>query len=356
MKKIFFPAFILLGFFYADATVRTVSNNPSTIGQFSTIQAAIDASSSGDTVYVHGSPNTYASFTITNKQLIIIGPGWAPNKNMPLTATVNSATITGASSSNTEIQGLIFNNSIDLSTNHPDNIRIIRNKFFGSIHLGEGATTYSGYLLEGNIFQHNSAISGNTSSTYQNFLIQNNYFYDFFSSGQIANFFNCINVIIDHNLWFGPSSGSIDCFSGNNRFLTITNNIFVRRDAANLNSFSTFNNNITFGTGTNNPWAVNNNINAGGNVENQDPQMADQVSVNGGTDNPLLDFTIAAGPANNSGSDGKDMGLLYDVTGSLNWVNSRNSRLPFIFSMNITNPTIAAGGTLNVEVEARKGN
>ena len=50
----------------------------------------------------------------------------------------------------------------------------------------------------------------------------------------------------------------------------------------------------------------------------------------------------------------RDMGLLYDPTGSLNWTISRNSRLPFIFSMNIVNPTIPQGGTLNVQVEARK--
>ena len=126
--------------------------------------------------------------------------------------------------------------------------------------------------------------------------------------------------------------------------------------AASGNSFSTFNNNITFNTGVNNPWAVNGNIDGGGNVENQDPQMVDQAAVNAGTNNPLLDFTIAAGAANNSGSDGKDMGLLYDVTGSLNWTISRGSRLPYIFSMNIVNPTIAQGGTLTVEVEARKNN
>ena len=84
--------------------------------------------------------------------------------------------------------------------------------------------------------------------------------------------------------------------------------------------------------------------------------MVDQTAVNAGTNNPLLDFTIPAGPANNSGSDGKDIGLLYDAVGSLNWTTSRGSRLPFIFSMNITNPTIPVAGTLNVVVEARKNN
>jgi hypothetical protein len=125
-------------------------------------------------------------------------------------------------------------------------------------------------------------------------------------------------------------------------------------------SQSTFNNNLTFfpagSTAPADPWTVNGNISSGGNVSNTDPQMADQAAVNGGTNNPLLDFTIAAGPANNSGSDNKDIGLLFDAAGSLNWAVSRNSRLPYIFSMNITNPTIPQGGSLNINVEARKTN
>ena len=84
--------------------------------------------------------------------------------------------------------------------------------------------------------------------------------------------------------------------------------------------------------------------------------MVDQALVNAGTSNPLLNYTIAAGPANNAGSDGKDMGLMYDANSSLNWTISRTTRLPFIYSMNVTNPTIPAGGTLNVTVEARKNN
>src|SRR5690606_25878408 len=92
------------------------------------------------------------------------------------------------------------------------------------------------------------------------------------------------------------------------------------------------------------PWAVNSNIDGGGNVANTSPGMVDQTTVNGASSSPLLNFTIASGPANNSGSDGKDMGLLFDTTGSLNWNNSRNSRLPRIFSMNITTPTVTPGG------------
>ncbi|HKC37559.1 MAG TPA: hypothetical protein VKB95_15895 [Chitinophagaceae bacterium] len=358
-KTITITTFLLLAIFL-QATIRTVSNTPSTLAQFNTIQAAINASISGDTVYVHGSPNAYAAFTITNKQLVIIGPGWSPNKNLPFTAQVPGCTIDGASCSNTELQGLVFTSTVSMNANHPDNLRFIRNDFIGlQLQLLQGSITYIGYLFEGNIFEGGSFVNASTSSSYQNFLFQNNYFHST-GGASIFSFFNSVNVLFNHNLWFGPSSGTAICFNSNCRFLTLTNNIFVRRDAATNNSSSTFNNNITFypagSTPPSDPWTLNSNINGGGNVSNQDPQMVSEAAVNAGTNDPLLDFTIAAGPANNTGSDTKDMGLLYDATGSLNWTTSRTSRLPFIFSMNITNPTIPVGGTLNVQVEARKNN
>ena len=362
--KQFLTSLAVFAFLFGNATIRTVSNSPSTIAQFNTIQAAVNASSSGDSIYVHGSPNQYAAFTLTDKALTIIGPGWSPNKNLPLTAVVQGCTISGGSSSGTEIQGLVFvSNSVTIATGGAiNNLRFIRNQF-SNISVDFACCsggTYTGYLFEGNMFD-NGDVRARPEATYQNFLFQNNYFYEnaCCRDGNISGFNNSINVMFNHNLWFGPSSGARNCFSnstGTNRFLSVNNNIFVRRDAANQNSSSTFQNNITFNAGVNTPWASNGNVDGGGNVANQDPQMVDQTSVNNGVDNALLNFTIAAGPANNSASDGKDMGLLYDIIGSLNWTTSRNSRLPYIFSMNIVNPTIAAGGSLTVQVEARKNN
>lgn len=348
----------------ANATIRTVSNVPSTLAQFNTIQAAVNASNNGDTVYVHGSPNAYTAFTITNVKLTIIGPGWAPNKNLPFTAVVPGMTITGAAAAGTEIQGLAVTSTIDINTAHPDNLRFIRNYFTGGqlIYIAQGGTTYIGYLFEGNVFDNSYIQTSGGSATYQNFLFQNNYFFNNGSnvSTQINGFVNSVNVLFNHNLFFGPSTGVRNVFGQNCRFLTVTNNIFVRMDGGDQNSASTFNNNITYypagSIAPADPWSINGNINSGGNVSNQDPQMVAQTSANAGTNNALADYTIAAGPANNTGSDGKDMGLLFDATGSLNWVNSRNSRLPLIFSMNIVNPTIPVGGTLNVQVEARKSN
>lgn len=344
----------------AFATVHTVSNTPSTLAQFNTVQAAVNAAANGDTIYVHGSPNIYAGFTQTNKQLVIMGPGFSPDKNLAFVALVQGCTITGATCANSEYQGITFTSTININSNKPDNLRFIRNNFSGlSIQLNQGSVTYSGYLFEGNLFDNSSA-DATSGSTYQNFLFQNNYFYESgcCRDGNLAGgWFNCINVLFDHNLWFGPASSTRNITDGNaHRFLTFTNNIFVRRNFNGRVSSSTFNNNITFNAGVNDPWATAGNVNGGGNVENQDPQMVAQASVNGGTNNSIADYSVPAGPANNSGSDGKDMGLLYDVTGSLNFTNCRNSRLPRIFSMNVITPTVAAGASVTINVDARISN
>ena len=340
------------------ATVRTVSNNPGLVAQYSTIQAAVNASAAGDTIYVQGSNIQYDAFTITDKRLTVIGPGWAPMQNYaPFQSSVNGITISGANSSNTEIQGLEVMASVTISSsNKPDNLRFIRNHFHSVVYIYNGTLNFSGYVFEGNWFD-GGGVNGSAGNSYTNFLFKNNIFYAQSNGGNISGFYKSVNVLFDHNLWYGPSSGSAYCFGSNCRGLMITNNIFVHRDAATNNSLSTFNNNITFNAGINNPWAVNGNTGTPGtNLENQDPQMTSQAQLNSGTNDPLLDFTIAAGPANNSGTDSKDLGLLYDASGELNWANSRMSRLPFVYSMNISNPNIPVGGTLNVQVEARKNN
>lgn len=339
------------------ATVRTVSNNPGTTAQYTTIQAAVNACVSGDTIYVHGSPVQYTGFTITDKRLVVIGPGWSPMQNfMPYTATVGDLTINGSGSSNTEIQGLNIVSAVSISSaSHPDNLRIIRNRLT-TITIGYGSLTYSGYVIEGNWFI-NSGLNVAQSCFFTNFIIRNNVFYSNSAATSIFGFFNSVSVLVDHNLFYGPSNGSTNVFGGNCRGLLITNNIFVRRNAAASNTNSVFHKNITYNAGVDNPWDAAYGNSGDDNFAGQDPQMVDQAAVNSGSNsNLLLNFTIAAGPANNIGTDGKDLGLLFDATGSLNWTNSRMSRLPYVYSMNISNPSIPAGGTLTVQVEARKNN
>lgn len=372
MKKLLFIALTILGY-QANATVRTVNNVTGGGGQFVTINAAIEASAMGDTIYVSGSPIIYEAFEIVNKKLTIIGPGWAPQKNNPVRALVAGGTIRNSVASNVtsnsngcEVQGLVFNSSLNIfgasTTTTVNNIRIDRCEFRNGINAS--AFNASNYIIE------NCYITGSLARidlrpdfSYSNFLIQNNIFrMDVNNNGFFIGFNNISNFIINHNLFVTNAPGATGSSISNNNDInnaTFSNNIFVNINLNTGPKLCTFNNNLTFYTevaALPAPWLVGNNIDGGGNLNNVSPQIADQAIVNKGVDNPIANYTIAAGPANNTGTDGKDLGLLFDATGSLNWASARGARLPFIFSMNITNPTVAPGTNLSVEVTAKKNN
>jgi hypothetical protein len=358
MRQILF-AIASLFVFTAQANVLTVSNNPANVAQFNTIQAAIDAAADGDTILVHGSPDNYAGFNINNKKVAVIGPGWNPNKALPFTANIISTIgLTGVGASGSELHGLSIYTNINTNTGGINNIRFIRNRLYRQLYYlaPGGGGTLSGYLFEGNWFDDAGVISNNFISL-QNIIFQNNIFYNNGVMGySIGGFTNTLNVLFDHNLFYGGASFAREVFQSNTRFITLSNNIFVRNNPAINLSSASFYNNITFNTPNDQPWTINNNFDGGGNLAGVDPQMNAQASVNSGVNDPLLDFTIAAGPANNSGSDGKDRGLLFETVGSLNWTNARTSRLPYIYSMQTNTPTVAPGGSITVTVEARTGN
>ncbi len=367
MKKpvFFFAAITFMLFFVtqANANTHTLCNFPVNVAQYNSLQVAIDESGTGDTILVQGSPVAYGHAEINDKRLTIIGPGWKPLRQQPSpNAIVEYILINGAASSGTEIQGLYFQGGgnggvitteLNVSIN---NIRIIRNYFEGNYILIQGIDDpgiTSGYVIEGNYF-YGSGIQMQAGHSFQNALIQNNVF-NTITNG-IANFAISSNVVFNHNLFYvaGYQGLFLNC-----KGLLVENNIFCKVDPgidANYISNSSFKNNITFGT-ANAVWTMFGNIDLGGNVLNQDPKMTDQSSVNDGVNDPLLNFTVTPGPAKNTASDGKDMGLLFDTNGSrYNWNNSRNSRIPYVFKVDIPTNTIETNTTLNVSFEARRNN
>ena len=373
MKKILLILFTAITY-HANATVHTVNNVTGGGAQFTTINAAIAAAAMGDTIYVHGSPIIYAAFAVLDKQLTIIGPGWSPQKNNPVRAIVASGTIKNSNTSSSvktsngsEVQGLVFNGGLSFSAGSifetsVSNIRIDRCEFRGGIDIG--AYDANNYIIENCYITGSLArVTFSTSASYANFLFQNNVFrIDAFNNGFFSGLLNISNFILNHNLFMTNApgaTGSVASPNGPAKNLTLSNNIFVNVNLNTNFTFCTFNNNLTFYPNIpvlTAPWTLNNNIDGGGNQNNINPQIGAQTAVNAGDDNPIADFTIASGPANNVGTDGKDLGLMFDATGSLNWVSARGARLPFIFSMNITNPTVSPGTSLNVEVTAKKNN
>ena len=130
MKKIFtIISLVFTCTWMANATIRTVSNTPSTLAQFNTIQAAIDASASGDTIQIHGSPNAYAAFTQNNKKLVMIGPGWSPSTANTHIAVIPGFTVQSAGSNDSEYHGLTFTSTVNIVNTTLSGIKFIRNHF-----------------------------------------------------------------------------------------------------------------------------------------------------------------------------------------------------------------------------------
>lgn len=351
MKKLFIYLVSFFSTLDVFATIRTVSNSPNTLAQFSTIQAAVDASLVGDTVYIHASSIPYAGATIQDKKLTIIGAGWAPQTNPNEHSSVLGMAFYGNSHGST-VMGIRFIGEVFVR--FMNNLNFIRNYFqncglaFGCIY---GVST--NFLIEGNFFNNSYAMwtspgcSSNPAdyTRLQNSLITNNVFLMNSGSYAFQHFFESSNVVLDHNLFYG--NGAV--FAGSDNFI-FKNNIFVNINPTGVKC--TWQNNITYNCGgTNTPWVGGTNVDLGGNIANTNPEMVDQSAVNANTSNPLLDFTILSGPANDSGTDGKDLGLLFDVTGFLNWNHSRNPKLPVVNNL-VINSTTNPGGNLEIHLKA----
>jgi hypothetical protein len=200
MKKLT-AIFLMLCFFSASATSWRLNNNPAVDADFTTFQAAHDAASAGDTIYVEGNGNNahYGEITIS-KKLIIIGPGYFLTQNdstsaIPINATVSSIMIQ-ASATETEIYGLTI---IDNGATWDYGIKI---KASGTIvsrnHLNGSNDRI---VLDGNVqdvaiiqnYGYSVTISSGVTAT--NVLISNNYFEDRIYLNNLSNGIISNNVI-----------------------------------------------------------------------------------------------------------------------------------------------------------------
>lgn len=80
MRKTIVTLVALCAAMTANATILRVSNVNGSTAPYSTIKAAHDAASEGDTIMVEGSENEYEK-TVIEKRLVLIGPGFWLNNN-----------------------------------------------------------------------------------------------------------------------------------------------------------------------------------------------------------------------------------------------------------------------------------
>ncbi len=308
------------------ATVRTVSNAVGQPAQYTTIQPAITASSPGDTVYVMGSGTQYTSITL-DRPITLIGAGYAPPA--PAFGTNIYTVYIYAAGAGSRIIGVEIPYIFYLYGN---NVTVERCRI-EQLQLTAGTSN--------NVVRHCYLnyvdLSFPLSIMVSNNLVSANYGYMINSASS--------SVIITNNIFMGASGYALSTISN----ALITNNIFwgstpVQPTVTNC----TFNKNITYLTSNNTiPYGTNSGT---GNLINVNPYFtnAPNNAINYTYNYDLLAFSAG----NNAGTDGTDIGIYGGVAPipGLGGV----PRIPRITQFDLQYSVVPQGGSLNVQVKAKK--
>ena len=343
--------------FYVDNNAGSPVNNPQ--NNYNSVQAAVDAASAGDIIYIEPSPNGYGDIQMT-KKLTIYGIGHNPELNAGKRATVSNILFRYGNASGSKISGLnivgiyldnttytnndviIFNNQIVRifgisQTGHADSIIIMGNFFYNNsgpaIGVGQGQDWVISYNLvqqNGNSWSYYSFEYFNDTTILDNNIILSRQTGD--ANQDIRLFYNCSDALIQNNIFIFTST-SID------NFTNITGNSALR-----------FNNNLTYSvTTTLDPLGGTNNI------DNTNPMFTafdPNSALNNYNNN---DFTFQAGsPAIGAGSDTKDLGV---INGSYPFsMRGYPTELPYLRDFVINNNILSAGTDLDINIKADANN
>ena len=353
--------FLLLAVFVAMASgafaiVRTVSNNPNSPGQYTSLQAAINAAGiTGDTIMVAGSTSGYGDVTIS-KKIILVGAGYhnpygynTMIGSITLSRSNEYVSSSGSKIMGCEISGNVTFNGAGAGVPAINNI-LIERCLVNSVYFFQ---EYYGYIP----FQYNN-------DTIRNCNINSGVF---FQNGVYANL--QVNNIFIHNNIFNGSG-----FSGSGMNLNtvyVRNNIFINR--ANSAIFTSINNMViennifygaypTGGTGcafTKNIGYMCPDMPGAGNIGAGNMNSTNPLFVNfpllGAAFSWAYDFHLQAGsPGKNAGTDGTDIGI---YGGMLPLEPGTNPHFPQMMTLTLpSGSSVPAGGTLNVHFTAKKQN
>ena len=378
MKKLYFLCSIAFIHFTTNAAIITVSNNPNVPGQYTSLQAAIDAAAPNDTLYVQGSTTSYGTVDLY-KKLTLIGVGAMPNKSLSLrsqigdinikytddgTSNGSGSAVYGCKISNVNlvgkynIGGYLTINNITLSRNHiggiGSNAYAYGDSIFSGININNNyvITIYLDRLGGGSVIKNNiieNGIQGTGHINSGNWLVLNNVIHYRVSS--------CTNGIFINNIIF--ASDGLNC-SGIN-YCDFTKNIFYTPSST------------QFDPGFLSAYMLNNNHNTtSGNIINQNPafvyydsnQYIGSYSISYPSTAPFIDYHLSnSSPGKNYGTDGTDLGIYGGTTPFVEGTTT-DSRfryfpmpaMPQMLDLTITNQSIPANSTLNVNFSAEKKN
>ncbi len=228
----------------AAATLR-VNNAPGTSPHYATIQAAIDAAADGDTILIEGSTTAYAGFTVVNKRLNLIGPGYGLPLNLGTPANklgafvgspvsyIRTSSTSAGTADGSLVMGLEF--TYDLTLDACANVTVSRCAFglqsgSGRLNVSGPNTLVSQCFLKGSSVLYFTSSSGSFGGT----RIENNLMPDY--GFYVGSSTTASHIYLRNNLLYG--------FGGLTTGVTLQadNNIFL--SSVSTSSSATFRNNI----------------------------------------------------------------------------------------------------------------
>ncbi len=312
-KTILTIAIAALCSFSASAKIWRV-NNAGIPADYTSLQDALTAIPAGDTIYLEGSPNTYALPTSITKKVTIVGPGYFLDENPNTLENKSTATVKGnvtLLAAGITWEGLVHDGSLYIGA---DNI-MVRKCYLEDIYAND----------------NNSSVTKQINNT----IVTQCYIADALGSGYNDAFYN---AVITNNIF--PSYGIRYFYNSliENNTLTTTYSIYGILNC----SGSTIKNNIVGTISNNTSCNISNNFTTAG--------TADYITGSNLSTDGKYQLATTSG-ARTAGTNGSECGAF---GGASPYVLSGLPSTPHIYEIDAPNAASAASGlkvTLKIGTE-----
>jgi hypothetical protein len=337
MKKFSFLSILTLSSLFVNncfATIRTVNNNNPSPGQYTIVQTAITASATGDTIYITGSSASYNSFSV-DKTLVFIGTGHKPQNQNTSVSTVDNITLTTTAASGSKFLGLNMN-YFSTNVNSVTNILIERCLIRAYINVNNYSHSY--WYILGNVFTDASTnINFNNTGSFNHVFIKNNAFNGVLNELSYSTYNT--DIYVQNNLFLKNGNA----FAGNNYYINIYNNIFYRANTVPATIGCVWQRNTSYQS------QADGSFPSGTNLTNTNPLFVNFPGVGDNYDYAYNFNLQSTSPLINYGIDGTNANI---YGGDVFFEKNGIPPIPQIRELNILTPTVAAGGTLNINFKS----
>jgi len=379
MKKPLFSLLFATVSLFTCAAIHTVSKEAVIPAQFTSIQAAVNASEHGDTIYIYGAGTMYSENVVLTKKLSLIGSGFNPDREDRMPTRIMNIVFTRGASENENSSGSVISGveATDMTiTRASQNVPIpsgflierckintlqrlcgssilIRHNIITSLIFGGNPGLGTDITISNNIIENISSINsgaslitnniiGTCSATLKNAVWQNNIF--------LGDYFYSTTSIFHSDRSGYSFEVSGNAFSNN---LTASGNLFESAYQEYYTPVDALAN-VYYNSGYQ-------GINTGtGNLHATAPRF-EYIALSKSIDFQFNDFRLKNdSPGKNAGTDGTDIGI---YGGNNPWPDggapgsgfqlSPMPAIPHIISSKLLNPVVRQGEDLHLEIKIK---